>query len=49
MPGEARKEESSFLKKRSKRLLVFGVYARREVCAKWQKFFGFFFQKRTLP
>jgi hypothetical protein len=41
------KEESSFLKKRSKRLLFVGVYARRGPYAKVQKFFGSFFQKRT--
>jgi hypothetical protein len=41
-------EKSSFLKKRSKRLFLFGVYARRRVCGKVQKFFGSFFQKRTV-
>jgi hypothetical protein len=40
-------ESTSFLKKRSKKLLSIG----REACnwhrARWKKFFGSFFQKRT--
>jgi hypothetical protein len=43
----AREGRSSFLKKRSKRLLLLGVEARRVKYAKRQKFFGSFFQKRT--
>jgi hypothetical protein len=43
-----KKGRSSFLKKSSKRLLFVGVYARRATYAKVQKFFGSFFQKRTL-
>jgi hypothetical protein len=40
-------ERSSFLKKSSKKLLFIGVSSRRRACAKVQKFFGSFFQKRT--
>jgi hypothetical protein len=46
--GTMKKGRSSFLKKSSKRLLFVGVYARRATYAKVQKFFGSFFQKRTL-
>jgi hypothetical protein len=45
--GLAFEGRSSFLKKRSKRLLSFGAYAGRATYDKWQKFFGSFFQKRT--
>jgi hypothetical protein len=44
---EAEKGRSSFLKKRSKRLLSLWVSAIRATYAKEQQFFGSFFQKRT--
>jgi hypothetical protein len=42
------KEESSFLKKRSKKLLDYWCDAVPTVHLNEQKFFGSFFQKRTL-
>jgi hypothetical protein len=38
---------TSFLKKRSKKLLLVGLGATTGTRAKIQKFFGSFFQKRT--
>jgi hypothetical protein len=43
----ARERKSSFLKKRSKKLLIPGARAGRNARARVQKFFGSFFQKRT--
>jgi hypothetical protein len=43
------KESTSFLKKRSKRLSSLSVCPSQATHTKWQKFFGSFFQKRTLP
>jgi hypothetical protein len=40
-------ERPSFLKKRSKRLLFFGVDASQATRTDVQKFFGSFFQQRT--
>jgi hypothetical protein len=40
------KEECSFLKKRTKKLLIPGVRGRASIHAKDQKFFASFFQKR---
>jgi hypothetical protein len=40
-------ERSSFLKKRSKRLLTFGVRGLAGAYAKEQKFFGSFFSKKN--
>jgi hypothetical protein len=43
-----KKARSSFLKKRSKKLLRPGLsLSRRRRSPNWQKFFGSFFQKRT--
>jgi hypothetical protein len=39
--------KTSFLKKRSKKLLILVVRASRNARARVQKFFGSFFQKRT--
>jgi hypothetical protein len=44
---ETGKRKTSFLKKRSKRLLLLGVRASPATYAESQKFFGSFFQKRT--
>jgi hypothetical protein len=41
-----KEESSSFLKKRTKKLLSWGVYGRYTAYAKSQKFFASFFQKR---
>jgi hypothetical protein len=38
---------TSFLKKRSKKLLILDARASRNARARVQKFFGSFFQKRT--
>jgi hypothetical protein len=43
------KEESSFLKKRSKRLLFFGVYVSRATYAKRKKVFWFFSSEKNKP
>jgi hypothetical protein len=42
-----KKESASFLKKRSKKLLLTGPMAVKPARSKEQKFFGSFFQKRT--
>jgi hypothetical protein len=41
------KESSSFLKKRTKKLLIIGVRVGVSAHPNKQKFFGSFFQKRT--
>jgi hypothetical protein len=46
--GQGGSEEgSSFLKKRSKRLLDVGVGGGEGALLKWQKFFASFFKKRS--
>jgi hypothetical protein len=45
--GKDRKESSSFLKKRTKKLLLIEARVGSTARPKNQKFFGSFFQKRT--
>jgi hypothetical protein len=47
--GFAEELRSSFLKKRSKRLLSVWLGGASNSEPKWEKFFGSFLQKRTLP